>query len=130
MKLNKDYDIPAVSGYSIDGQVIYIDREVPKMVSKYPIWFLLIVHEVFEKSMLMQYNCGYDLAHKIATQWEKFFTVLLGLSWEEEDKIMQKFVKFAYNEKIRKCPQDLDLAPYQDKQYSKELTQIRQAQGF
>lgn len=129
MTLNVSYDIPYLSGYSKDGKTVYIDREMPKEDSGYPLWAFLIVHEVVEKSMLDTFHCGYELAHKIATEFEKFFVLALGLNWEKEDAIMQKYVKTAGHEKIRRAPKELDMTPYVDEEDETALSHLEQAQA-
>jgi hypothetical protein len=138
-KINsRDYDIPYVSGYSVDGGTIYIDRDLPLWIylgkEILPNRFL-ILHEHVEKSvidavensddkdrqrlliLLNMVAVGdnlYEHANCVATACELYAVQL------QHDKsgakaysaFMSAQVKRAAST-IRRVPADLDMTPYQ-----------------
>ena len=54
--VNRDYDVPYIAGYSVDGKTIFIDRHLPRTIR----WLLktvrvepfLLTHEIVEKALL------------------------------------------------------------------------------
>lgn len=58
MKLNSDYDVPYGGGYSLDGKIVYIDKDIPeKFITydglNYPLKNVLFLHEVTECTYLI-----------------------------------------------------------------------------
>jgi len=116
--IDRDHDIPYLAGYSIDGKRIYIDRHLPPTfryrgrdvaVDRY-----LLLHEEVEKALIDHLDLHYQHAHQIATRAEEAAVRADGVSWRAYDRFMQKYVKFADDERLTKLPPDLDLKPYRD----------------
>lgn len=117
-KLDRTHDIPYLAGYSMDGQTIYIDRHLPRVmpykgrtieVDRY-----LIMHEEVEKTLIDQLGLHYLHAHQIATRAEEAAVRADGVLWRDYDRFMQQYVKTVGDETLRKVPDDLDLKPYRD----------------
>jgi hypothetical protein len=117
-KLDRNHDIPYLAGYSQDGKTIYIDRHMPKYykhngreidTDRY-----LILHEEIEKTLIDQLGLHYLHAHQIATRAEQAAVRAAGIKWHDYDAFMQKYVKTIGDERLTKCPADLDTKPYRD----------------
>jgi hypothetical protein len=54
--VNRNYDIPYIAGYSKDGHIVFIDRDLPKSFSflgrRYRVEPFLLTHEIVEKALL------------------------------------------------------------------------------
>ena len=72
------------------------------------------MHEEVEKTLIDQLGLHYQHAHQIATRAEEAAVRADGVSWRAYDRFMQKYVKFADDERLTKLPADLDLKPYRD----------------
>jgi hypothetical protein len=101
--INYDYDIPYVAGYNTAGNVVYIDRDLPKgfttsdgkdvLVERY-----LVLHECVEKALLQCFtNLIYETSHQLALRLEQI------------------------------APPDLDLTPYIDEHDTEVLAKLKQA---
>jgi hypothetical protein len=117
-KLDRNHDIPYLAGYSQDGKTIYIDRHMPRYLNyggrEIDTDRFLILHEEVEKTLIDQLNLHYLHAHQIATRAEQAAVRAAGISWRAYDRFMQKNVKRIGDERLTKCPADLDLKPYRD----------------
>lgn len=97
-KVNRDYEIPYLAGYSKDGKTIYIDKRFCPVfrlkdgrgmdTTKY-----LCVHEYSER--LIEDFCGYKYpyAHELATGIERESVEGDGYPWDEYDRYMKAEVK-------------------------------------
>jgi len=117
-KFDRNHDIPYLAGYSQDGKTIYIDRHMPKYL-KYEGREIdtdryLILHEEVEKTLIDQLGLHYLHAHQIATRAEQAAVRAAGIKWKDYDRFMQKYVKKIGDERLTKCPADLDTKPYRD----------------
>jgi len=117
-KIDRNYDIPYLAGYSNDGKTIYIDRHMPRVwkyrgreidTDRY-----LILHEEVEKTLIDQLGLHYLHAHQIATRAEQAAVRAAGIAWRDYDRLMNKHVKKIGDERLTKVPDDLDLKPYRD----------------
>lgn len=117
-KLDRDHDIPYLAGYSVDGRIIYIDRDMPPSYTlrghKVETDPFLILHEEVEKTLIDQLGLHYLHAHQIATRAEQAAVRACGIVWTDYDKFMQSNVTKIGSKKISKVPADLDLKPYRD----------------
>ena len=126
--VDTDHTIPYLAGYSEDGKTVYIDNELPEEEEGYPLWLFVIAHEGFEKRMLDEYHLNYKVAHQMALIFEQSFVEAMGLDWNKENSLMQKYVKKADKEKITNVPKDLDLTPYQDEDDFKTIEEMKKAE--
>ena len=117
-KLDRNHDIPYLAGYSQDGKTIYIDRHMPRYLKhrgrEIDADRFLILHEEVEKTLIDQLDLHYLHAHQIATRAEQAAVRAAGVPWRAYDRFMQKNVKKIGDERLTKCPADLDLKPYRD----------------
>jgi hypothetical protein len=117
-KLDRKHDIPYLAGYSRDGETIYIDRHMPRMMKvrgkEIDTDRFLILHEEVEKTLIDQLGLHYLHAHQIATRAEEAAIRAAGIKWRDYDRFMQKYVKHIGDERLTKVPEDLDLKPYRD----------------
>ena len=117
-KLDREHDIPYLAGYSTNGKIIYIDRDMPtgflhngKMFQTDP---FLILHEEVEKTLIDQLGLHYLHAHQIATRAEEAAVRAAGHSWKVYDDFMQENVTKIGAKPLANVPADLDLKPYRD----------------
>ncbi len=118
VKLDRSWDIPYLAGYSRDGKTVYIDRHLPKYLEtndkRYDVDPFLILHESVEKSLLAELGLVYQHAHQIALRAEEAAVRASGLSLRVYDRFMQKHIKSAGHENLKRIPPDLDIKPYHD----------------
>lgn len=119
-EINRDYDLPYLGGYSVDGKIIYLDRHLPDTVhlevdgKKYdfdPVRFLRL-HESFEKAVMDALGWSYTAAHEAATGYERRGVLAAGVPWQAYQNSMKRFVKVDEHEALQKVPADLDMQPY------------------
>jgi hypothetical protein len=127
--LVRDYDIPYLAGYSLDGHTIFIDRHMPKSFvyrsRKISTDRFLIVHEAVEKSLIQLLGMHYLPAHQIALHAEQAAVRAEGVTWEAYDRFMQDNIKVIGDEALTKVPSNLDLTPYRDFHDKEELKKMR-----
>jgi len=118
VKLDRSWDIPYLAGYSRDGKTIYIDRHLPRSFEsggrRISVDPFLILHEAVEKALLSRLGLVYQHAHQIALRAEEAAVRAAGISWREYDRFMQRYIKDAGDENLRRIPLDLDIKPYRD----------------
>ena len=116
--VNRDYDIPYLAGYSIDGHTVFIDRHLPrtfrwllKMVRVEP---FILTHEIVEKALLDELRLHYLHAHQFAIRAERDAVKAAGVSWWAYQGFMKRHEKAIEEEALVKVPAALDLTPYRD----------------
>ncbi len=115
--VNRDYDIPYITGHSKDGNTIYVDRHLPDTITfeldgkKHEIRPLeyVIDHERFENAVREALHWAYDASHEAATGYMRRQVVARGIPWHAFQEALQYFVK---KDGIEKVPSDLDMGPY------------------
>ena len=109
VKLNRDYNVPGLAGYSIDGSTIYIDKRVPNHTGNIETDQFLLVHEATEKALMDKLGFGYPHAHDLALHAEKRAVERAGYSWAVYDKFMQHWIKEIGEDVSKELrPPDLD----------------------
>src|SRR5438067_5794600 len=116
--VNRDYDIPYLAGYSIDGHTVFIDRHLPRTFK----WLLktvrvepfIVTHEIVEKALLDELRLHYLHAHQIAIRAEHDAVTAAGVPWWAYQRFMKKHEKEISEEHTTKVPATLDLRPYRD----------------
>lgn len=130
-KLNRDYDIPYLGGYSRDGKIIYIDRHLPMTLpiggKRIHIFPYLITHERTEKALLDFAGMRYDEAHRCATFVAHLELNKHDISSTLYEKALDPYIKADQHEKIRKVPIDLDYRPYKDSHDTILISRMREA---
>ena len=130
--INRKYDVPYVAGYSSDGNVVYIDRKLPRkfhttteklvMVDQY-----LILHEVVEKSLMDRMGCGYNEAHILALGAELAALSRDGVPPDEYyGFIWGWFDETRQIENIHRTPPDLDLSCYREDKQTAIIERLRE----
>jgi hypothetical protein len=120
VKINHDYDVPYVAGFSTKQNMIYVDRHFKAM----KLIDFILVHECVERSLMKEFKLPYAEAHNVALKAERAALEVFGGNWGKYDALMQKYVKKIGDEQLTKCPQDLDTTPYRDEHDSKDLYAI------
>ena len=73
--VNRDYDIPYIAGYSVDGHTVFIDRHLPRtfrwLMRTVRVEPFLLTHEIVEKALLDELRLHYLHAHQIAVRAER-----------------------------------------------------------
>ena len=124
-KLNREYDIPYLAGYSKSGKKFYIDFDMPKgYINKagtfVPTDKYLMVHEFIEKTLEEQFlkkgiDAPYQICHQVALRVERLAVENDNADWNEYNKFMMREVKKIGSRKdYTNVPKDLDLKPYYD----------------
>jgi hypothetical protein len=116
--INREYDIPYIAGYSVDGHTVFIDRHLPRSFR----WLLktvrvepfLLTHEIVEKALLDELRLHYLHAHQIAVRAERDAVKAAGVSWWAYQRFMKQHERQIEEENIVKVPGTLDLTPYRD----------------
>lgn len=116
--VNRDYDIPYIAGYSVDGHTVFIDRHLPRTLR----WLgqivrvepFLVTHEIVEKTLLDELRLHYLHAHQIALRAERDAVKATGISWRAYQGFMKRYEKPIEQEKLVKVPASLDVTPYRD----------------
>ena len=118
IKVNHEYDIPYIAGYSLDARTVFIDRHLPRqfqwLMKKVRVAPFLATHEIVEKTLLDELRLHYLHAHQIALRTERDAVKAAGLSWWAYQRFMKKHEKAIEKEKLLKVPATLDLTPYRD----------------
>lgn len=124
-KLDREFDIPYLAGYSKSGKKFYIDFDMPKgyinKVNKFiPTDKYLMVHEFIEKTLEEQFlkkgiDVPYQICHQVALRVERLAVENDGNDWNEYNRFMMKEVeKIGSRKDYTNVPKDLDLKPYYD----------------
>jgi len=117
-KINRDYDMPYVSGCSRTSDVVYIDRDLPLTLSlnerKVSITPYLVEHERVEKALLNRASIRYPEAHRLATYVEYKSLIMMGIAPEEFERKLEPYTKADRLKTVKKVPFDIDLRPYRD----------------
>jgi hypothetical protein len=134
-----DYDVPYLGGYSTDGLHIYIDKDTPEQITRGKRVYALrpsfearrsapsasgglvrgiIVHEHWEKSVMLAWGFGYAEAHELATHAEHHFVrEVLGMDSAEYEDVWRPVIRLAERKLGRKDlirPPDFDITPYRE----------------
>jgi hypothetical protein len=116
--INRDYDIPYIAGYSVDGHMVFIDRHLPRtfrwLMRTVRVESFLLTHEIVEKALLDELRLHYLHAHQIAVRAERDAVRAAGISWWAYQRFMKQHEKQIEEEKLIKVPAALDLTPYRD----------------
>jgi hypothetical protein len=116
--VNRDYDVPYIAGYSIDGHTVFIDRHLPKtfrwLIKTVRVEPFLLTHEIVEKALLDELRLHYLHAHQIALRAERDAVKAAGVPWWAYQRFMKAHEKPIEEEKLIRVPPSLDLTPYRD----------------
>jgi len=116
--INRDYDIPYIAGYSVDGHTVFIDRHLPRsfrwLMKTVQVERFLLTHEIVEKALLDELRLHYLHAHQIATRTERDAVKASGVSWWAYQRFMKQHEKPIEEERLVRVPPTLDLTPYRD----------------
>ena len=116
--VSREYDVPYIAGYSVDGHTVFIDRHLPKsfrwLTKTVRVDPFLLTHEIVEKARLDELRLHYLHAHQIAVRAERDAVKAAGVSWWVYQRFMKKYEKPIEEEKLLHVPPDLDLTPYKD----------------
>lgn len=135
VKINHQYDIPYIAGYSKSGKTIYVDRRLPlylttKKNQKIKIEQYLVLHEIIEKSLIKELgHIYYEYAHEIATIAELEAVKRNKINVKEYNEFMAKYAKKIEHEQVRKSPKDLDLKPYLDEKDYQHVSALKKAKS-
>jgi hypothetical protein len=126
--VNREYDIPYIAGYSVDGHTVFIDRHLPRSFR----WLLktvrvepfLLIHEIVEKALLDELRLHYLHAHQFAVRAERDAVKAAGVSWWAYQRFMKQHERQIEEETIVRVPGTLDLTPYRDEKDFKLLERL------
>ena len=116
--VNRQYDIPYIAGYSVDGDTVFIDRHLPRtfrwLMRTVRVEPFILTHEIVEKALLDELRLHYLHAHQIALRAERDAVKAAGISWWAYQRFSKKHEKQIEEEKLVRVPPTLDLTPYRD----------------
>src|SRR5437868_5407003 len=116
--VSREYDIPYIAGYSVDGHTVFIDRHFPRsfrwLMKAVRVEPFILTHEIVEKALLDELRLHYLHAHQIAVRAERDAVKAAGLSWWVYQSVMKAYAKPIEEEKLQRVPPSLDLTPYRD----------------
>ena len=116
--VNREYDIPYIAGYSVDGHTVFIDRHLPRtfrwLMKAVRVEPFLLTHEIVEKALLDELRLHYLHAHQIAVRAERDAVKAAGIPWWVYQRFMRRHEKHIEEEKLVTVPASLDLTPYRD----------------
>ena len=116
--VSREYDVPYIAGYSVDGHTVFIDRHLPKsfrwLTKTVRVDPFLLTHEIVEKALLDELRLHYLHAHQIALRAESAAVKAAGVPWWIYQRFMGKYEKPIEEEKLVRVPSSLDLTPYRD----------------
>src|SRR3954453_13229271 len=116
--VNREYDIPYIAGYSVDGRTVFIDRHLPRtfrwLMKTVRVEPFLLTHEIVEKSLLDELRLHYLHAHQIAVRAERDAVKAAGISWWAYQRFMKQHERAIEEELLVKVPSSLDLTPYRE----------------
>lgn len=118
-RIDRNYDMPWLAGYSRDGRTIYMDRHLPNQLQIGKGVYLnvipyLTLHEHVEKSIIDALGWKYSAAHTIAEQEEHRAVRAAGFLPKAYEAAIRPFLKADETEKIKRVPRDFDLTPFID----------------
>src|SRR5579871_5926511 len=83
--VNREYDVPYIAGYSVDGHTVFIDRHLPRsfrwLTRTVRLHSFLLTHEIVEKALLDELRLHYLHAHQIAVRAERDAVKAAGVPW-------------------------------------------------
>ena len=116
--VSREYDIPYIAGYSVDGHTVFIDRHLPRsfrwLMKTVRVEPFLLTHEIVEKALLDELRLHYLHAHQIVVRAERDAVKAAGVPWWVYQRFMKQHEKSIEEEKLIKVPTNLDLTPYRD----------------
>ena len=128
-RIDRDFDIPYLAGYSKDGRVIYVDRHLPIQLliggRRIAILPYLTTHERTEKALLDFFDFKYTKAHQVATFAEHKELQSQNISPNLYEKALDPYIKADQVEKITRVPLDLDMEPYRDSRDLRLLSRMK-----
>jgi hypothetical protein len=115
-KIDRNYDIPYIAGYSRDGSTVFIDRHMPRS-------FAYRGRRV--QTELSHHPRGRgEGAHQIALRIEQAAVRAAGISWRDYNRFTKAHEKKIGDERVVRVPSDLDLTPYREEHDLPELRKI------
>ncbi len=131
--IDTSYNIKYTGGYSVDGQILYIDSNFPREISvqgkKIDILDTIARHHECVEKWLIDDGYTYGYAHQIATKIERRYVESLGVSWYDYSNEIAKDLRDNYARKLSKSPPNLDLSPYVFSKDSNALKEIKESGG-
>lgn len=113
VRVVKEFDVPAMAGYSYDARTIYIDRDLDTIIgSGVDIEPYLVLHEIAEKALVDFFGMDYEDAHSWATKVERNRAEEDGIDWDEYSRIFSSQLERTKSKKNKVLPPDLDMTPY------------------
>jgi hypothetical protein len=127
-KIDRNYDIPYIAGYSRDGSTVFIDRHMPRSFAYRGRWVqtdrFLVTREIIEKALIDELHLHYLHAHQVALRTEQAAVRAAGIAWKDYNRFTKANEKKIGDERLVRVPRDLDLTPYRDEHDLPELRKI------
>lgn len=129
-KVNREYDIPLLAGYSLDGKTLYIDKDLPKGYAQKDGTYVkvddyLILHEGIESALLHTYaKINYPFAHEVSLRAEQDAVKAAGIDEKQYNGFMDQWIKKVRSKPKFNCPPDLDLTPYKDSKENEMMAKM------
>lgn len=112
--VSRSFDMPFISGYSKSGKTVYLDKDIPLVLSiggkKVGILPFVIRRERFEKAMIDLYDMAVQEANDLAEYAEQVELNALRVKVSTYRETMRQFHKSKLSD--MRLPPDLDLTSY------------------
>jgi hypothetical protein len=127
--VDRDHDIPHLTGYSQNGETIYIDRDLPQRLKieedgrsrEVDITHHLVEMMALEKALLDGPQWNFGSAHECALAACRRQVLAAGLPWRNYCSALGVFGKAAELARLSKVPADLDLTGYAEPEVDRRL---------
>jgi len=113
VKINKEYNVPYLAGYSKNGKTIYVDKHFNSIMKDgTDVMPYLLIHEKIEKALIDIFKLDYQQAHHIASHEELVAVKADGIDHNKYVKFYSGPIQKDEAERTGESPPDLDLTPY------------------
>lgn len=128
--IDRDHDVVYLGGISQSGEVVYIDRHLPRYVEvdgkKIDTDETLPPHEIVEHALMRILGFKYAKAHAIATLVEHRKLEMMGVDRRSYEDVLRPYIRADEHERLKKPPADLYLRPYEDSNDQSALKKLSQ----
>ena len=131
IKVDTRYHIPWMAGYNVDGDILYIDSRIPRVLRARDgqvirLHEFLQLHELVEAQLEHHLGYTYQKAHRIATNAEREAVEQAGIDWGEYSNLLKPYAELCRTT-FTQVPRELDLQPYRDSGETKLIAKIKEA---
>lgn len=120
--VNREYDIPFLAGTSIDGATVYIDKDFPDTIEvegqTYNPTMALTAHETAEDDGIHEGLTYFEAHDQLGLPAERAVVEAAGIDFDSYNKALQPYIDKCKAKIAPNIPEDLELQPYREENYS------------